>query len=143
MAYSNRLYYYPIHLIHYFIPIPCRSIGHVQSVQSLSHAGLLPGTLLLHVVRVLPQDHEVLQDALLDRDELLGRQLGSFSNVDQHRRGMGLETSNLLGLAGLSHHVNCLTHADAQRHGFKLVVELNRGKCTTKRDLGYMPRVRK
>jgi hypothetical protein len=38
-----------------------------------SHTGLLAGTLLLHVVGVLPQNDEILQYAVLDGDILLSR----------------------------------------------------------------------
>lgn len=36
----------------------------------ISHAGLLPGSLLFHVVGVALEDYDVLEDAVLDGDEL-------------------------------------------------------------------------
>jgi hypothetical protein len=103
-----------------------------------SHTGLLAGTLLLHVVGVLPQNDEILQYAVLDGDVLLSRQLRTLPVSNQHRRSVRLETSYLLWLAGLAHHVDGLSHSDIQGHGLELVIELNRWMLTTKRNLGYI-----
>ena len=130
-----------------FLPVPSNNTYMIEAISnnyiSWSHTGLLAGTLFLDIVGVLPQNYEILQYAVLDGNVLLSRQLCTLSVSNQDRRSVRLETSYLLGLAGLTHHVDGLTHSDIQGHGLEPVIQLNKWMLTTKRNLGYMERDKK
>mmetsp|Transcript_15417 Transcript_15417/g.38392 ORF Transcript_15417/g.38392 Transcript_15417/m.38392 type:complete len:468 (-) Transcript_15417:1687-3090(-) len=77
---------------------------------------------LLHVVGVLPAQHDALQDGR-QRLVLLRAQLRALARVHEHGRVVRLEARDGLGAARLRHDVDRLAHAAGHRQQLALLVE--------------------